>query len=106
MRSVARRAEDPAPPSVTRSSPLDVLGFSYTRDRGWRPPIPREASDHDTAQSNFAEAMHAALVRGADALDGQPGAIGRGGGARAIADTIEAYEAVRWPFSKMKGVKG
>jgi len=39
--------------------------------------------------------MHAALVRRADALDGQPGVIGRGGGARAIADTIEAYEAVR-----------
>jgi len=50
---------------------------------------PREASDHDTAQSNFADAMHAALVRRADALDGSL-VESEEEELRAIADTIEA----------------
>jgi hypothetical protein len=35
---------------------LEALGFSYNPDRGWLPPVRRDASSQDTALSIIAKA--------------------------------------------------
>jgi hypothetical protein len=53
-----------------------------------------------------ADAMHAMLVRRADALEGCLEGAAEEAELEAIADVLGAYEAKRWPLGRMPGRKG
>ena len=53
-----------------------------------------------------ADAMHALLVKRADALVGCTEGLSEEEELRALADVLDAYEAKRWPSGKMVGGKG
>jgi hypothetical protein len=89
--------------SIVRQRIADVterpeLGLAWPETR-WQ-------SASDPELDGKADAMHAALVRRADALAG----CGAGSPAEAelasIMDAIEAYEVKRWPLGKIPGGKG
>ena len=52
------------------------------------------------------DAMHALLIKRADALMGCTEGSPEEDELRALADVIDAYEAKRWPSGKMVGGKG
>jgi hypothetical protein len=53
-----------------------------------------------------ADAMHALLIKRADELIGCTEGSPEEAELRTLADTIEAYEAKRWPGGKVAGGKG
>jgi hypothetical protein len=95
---------------------LEALGFAYTPEHGWmppKPPIPRllgflPARDpfQDKALVAEADALHSLLVLRADHLIGSAEASEGAAELQLICDTVESYEAVRWPDGKIPGGKG
>jgi hypothetical protein len=95
---------------------LEAMGFAYTPEHGWLPPkphIPRligflPARDpfQDTALAAEADALHLQLVLRADHLIGSPQGSEGTAELQLICDTVESYEAVRWPDGKIPGGKG
>jgi hypothetical protein len=88
---------------------LEALGFAYTPDRGWLPPINRERGAIGETLPDFtakADAMHALLVVRADVLMGEPEASDGATELQLISDAVEAYEIRRWPQGKIPGGKG
>jgi hypothetical protein len=88
---------------------LEALGFKYTSDGGWLPPINSGRESIGGIPPDFsakANAMHALLVLRADALMGAPEASGDATELQLIADAVEAYEIKRWPRGKIPGGKG
>jgi hypothetical protein len=84
---------------------LKELGYTFSLPDGWTPPasFPGAGSVLTTAES---DAMHAVLMRRADALqgcgEGSPEEVELEG----IVNAIDAYEARRWPDGKEPGGKG
>src|SRR5215468_1887075 len=88
---------------------LEALGFKYTSDRGWLPPIKCGRGATGGTPPDFtaeADAMHALLVIRADVLMGAPEASDGATELRLISDAVEAYEIKRWPRGKVPGGKG
>jgi hypothetical protein len=88
---------------------LEALGFAYTLDSGWLPPINRGSGVIGGTLPNFtaeADAMHALLVLRADALMGAPEARDGATELQLITNAAEAYEIKRWPRGKVPGGKG
>lgn len=52
------------------------------------------------------DAMHALLIKRADALMGSTEGSAEEAELRTLADVIDAYEAKRWPSGKAAGGKG
>ena len=77
----------------------ETLGFTY-RDGLWK--LPLHASRGITVE---ADAMHARLVAIADKIAENLG-IWTDDDPEAIGESLEAYEAVRWPDGKVEGGKG
>src|SRR5215831_15080755 len=88
---------------------LEALGFKYTSDRGWLPPVNSKRGAVGGAPPDFtgeADAMHALLVMRADVLMGAPEASDGSTELQLITDAVEAYEIKRWPRGKVPGGKG
>jgi hypothetical protein len=90
---------------------LEALGFTYryiTHPAGgpgtWAPPT--SPASRTLPLILEADAMHAALVRRADALMGCLEGSEEEEELEAIADVLEAYETRRWPDGKERGGKG
>jgi hypothetical protein len=79
---------------------LEALGYVY-RDDEWLPPTSAPISI--TAE---ADSMHGVLMDRADALMGCTENSEEEAELKAIVDTIEAYEAKRWPLGKDSNVPG
>ena len=80
---------------------LKELGFNYVNGQ-WVPTVTIGAPPPQIE----ADAMHAVLVRRADALAGCLEAAAEEAELAAIANVLEAYEAKRWPLGKEPGGKG
>lgn len=95
---------------VAAVAALEALGFAYTSDRGWLPPINSGRGTFGAILPDFtseADAMHALLVIRADALMGEPGAFSDATTEiQLISDAVEAYAIKRWPRGKVQGGKG
>ena len=88
---------------------LEALGFSFTPDRGWLPPINSGRGAIAKTLPDLAaeaDAMHALLVVRADALMGAPEAFDVATELQLISDAVQAYETRRWPRGKIPGGKG
>src|SRR5262245_52605810 len=88
---------------------LEALGFKYTSDRGWLPPIDSGRGAIGGTLPDFtaeADAIHALLVIRADALLGEPEPFDGATELQLISDAVEAYEIKRWPRGKVPGGKG
>jgi hypothetical protein len=79
---------------------LEQLGYTFAGD-DWMHP-----SDSASPAPAITDALHALLLRRADDLEGCIEGSPEEGELGAIADAIEAYEAVRWPTGKVAGGKG
>jgi len=79
---------------------LEQLGFTFAAGN-WTHP-----TSGATPAPAITDALHALLVQRADVLEGCPKGSAEEGEFDAIADAIEAYEAVRWPTGKTAGGKG
>jgi hypothetical protein len=77
---------------------LKTLGYTY-RDGQWKPPL--HASRGITV---VADAMHARLVAIADKIAANLG-IWTDDDLEAIGESLEGYEAVRWPDGKAEDRK-
>jgi hypothetical protein len=82
---------------------LEALGFVY-RNGTWLPAV--VAPSQALPLIAEADAMHAALVRRADALGSCLEASAEETELKATAAVLEAYEAKRWPDGKEPGGKG
>jgi hypothetical protein len=83
---------------------LEAAGYRFERG-AWHAPN----ATNDTAPAGVldeADAMHALLVLRADALGGSTEWSEHAAELERIADTIERYEAKRWPDGKVAGGKG
>ena len=88
---------------------LEALGFKYTSDRGWLPPISSRRGTFGGMLPDLtaeADAMHALLVIRADTLMGEPEESDGPTELQLISDAVEAYEIKRWPRGKIPGGKG
>jgi hypothetical protein len=85
---------------------LEALGYSYQGGE-WMPvSAPPAAAGPRSLMTAESDAMHGALVRRADALEGCPKGSAEEAELETITDAIEAYEAIRWPLGKEPGGKG
>jgi hypothetical protein len=82
---------------------LEALGFNY-QNGTWMPAV--STLPPAPMLSAEADAMHAMLVRRADALSGFLESAREDAELKAIADVVEAYETKRWPEGKERGGKG
>jgi hypothetical protein len=83
---------------------LEAAGYRFERG-AWHGPI----AANDTAPAGVldeADAMHALLVLRADALGGCTEWSEEAAELERIVDTVERYEAKRWPDGKVEGGKG
>jgi hypothetical protein len=85
---------------IAAVSALEALGFSY-HNGTWLPAIP--APSQALPLIAEADAMHAALVRRADALANCTEDLKEASELAAITNIIEAYEDMRWPDGKEPG---
>jgi len=84
---------------------LQGLGYTFSLADGWTPPatFPGAGRVLTTAES---DAMHAVLMRRADALQGCTEGSPEELELVRIVTAIEAYEAKRWPDGKEPSGKG
>jgi hypothetical protein len=82
---------------------LEGLGYSY-RNNAWLPPAAVAAATLTLTVE--ADAMHAALMRRADALVCCAEGTHEEAELKATLDLLEAYEAKRWPEGKEPAVPG
>jgi hypothetical protein len=75
------------------------MGYLF-RDDDW---IAGPVASPSTAA---ADRLHALLVMRADQLDGHTDGLREADELGAIAEALEAYEAIRWPDGKVPGGKG
>jgi hypothetical protein len=78
---------------------LEANGYRFSPADGWtggQPP----------ASVVILDAMHRALMRRADALEGCAEGSDEMAELEGIVGAIEAYEAIRWPLGKVGGGKG
>lgn len=83
---------------------LEAAGYCFKAGE-WHPP----ASTDDPATAAVleeADAMHALLVLRADALGSCTEGADEAAELERIVDTVERYEAKRWPTGKVVGSKG
>jgi hypothetical protein len=81
------------------------FGYTFSLADGWSPPatLPAASTVLTTAET---DAMHAVLMRCADALQGCSEGSPEEVELESIVDAIDAYEAKRWPEGKEPGGKG
>jgi hypothetical protein len=94
---------------VAAVAALEALGFKYTSDCGWLPPINSGRGAIGGTPPDFtpeADVMHALLVIRADVLMGAPEASDGATELQHITDGVEGYEFKRWPRGKVPGGKG
>ena len=78
---------------------LEAHGYRFKTADGWTGgQLPASVATLD--------AMHSALMRRADALEGCAVGLDQEAELEDIVDVIGAYEAIRWPFGKVSGGKG
>jgi hypothetical protein len=77
---------------------LQALGYIFSLTDGWTTPAALTTAESD--------AMHAVLVRRADALEGCTEGSPEESELEMIVNAIKAYEATRWPDGKEPGGKG
>jgi len=80
---------------------LKALGYAFAPATGWSLP-----DGQRIGCMRESDAMHAVLMRRADALQGCTDGSAEESELKAIADVLEAYEARRWPEGKEPGGKG
>jgi hypothetical protein len=81
---------------------LQALGYIFSLTDGWTSPA-GSAAALTTAEC---DAMHAVLMRRADALEGCTEGSPEEAELEMIVSAIDAYEARRWPEGKEPGGKG
>ena len=79
---------------------MEALGYAFS-EGDWRAPGPTAPALLDEA-----DAMHALLVLRADNLGGCTEGSGEEAELKMISETVNAYEAKRWPDGKVPGGKG
>jgi len=84
---------------------LEALGYRYEGDK-WVPASPSAVAGPRSLMTAECDAIHGVLVQRADALEGRIEGSEEEREFAAITETIEAYEAVRWPEGKEPGGKG
>jgi hypothetical protein len=85
---------------------LEALGYGYQGGE-WAPASAKAAAAGPRSlMTAEADAMHAVLVRRADALEGCLEGSEDEAELKVIVGVIEAYEALRWPLGKEPGGKG
>ena len=80
---------------------LEAMGYTFAAG-DWMQP----ANDAAAVVPAITDALHALLVKRADALAGCTEGSDEEAELAYIADAIEAYEAVRWPGGRAGGGKG
>jgi hypothetical protein len=80
-------------------SKLEKMGYTFVGGE-WRQP------DNETVAPSIMDALHALVVRRADALSGCTAGSEEERELAAITDAIEAYERARWPDGRTDGGKG
>jgi hypothetical protein len=83
---------------VTAVRTLQMMGYLF-RDGDWVAP----AANGNTSE---ADRLHALLVMRADQLAGCTEGSREADELGAIAEALEAYEAIRWPDGKVPGGEG
>jgi len=81
---------------------LEALGYTFD---GFQWMAPAGAALSPTLVDE-ADAMHRLLILRADKLEGCTEGLDEEGELKLIADTLEAYEAKRWPNGSVPGGKG
>jgi len=76
---------------------LEELGYTYSSAHGWAEYGTTTASSGAVLSTEECDAMHAVLMRRADALQGCSGGSPEEVELEMIINAIEAYEAKRWP---------
>ena len=84
---------------------LRELGFICVTGQ-WVPAVAVSAPPPQIPTLPEADAMHAALVRRADAFSGCQEGSEEEADLQAIAGVLEGYETRRWPDGKERGGKG
>jgi len=84
---------------------LEALGYSYQSGE-WVPASPSVAAGPRSLMTTESDAMHGVLVQRADTLWGCLEGSDEEAELKRIVNTIEVYEAVRWPTGKVNGGKG
>ena len=82
---------------------LEALGYRYQGEEWVLAAAVTQQSMLLTAES---DALHGALVRRADALEGFTRGSAEEAELDGIVDVIESYEAARWPLGKEPSGKG
>jgi hypothetical protein len=80
---------------------LQALGYIFLLTDGWTSPAGSAA-----VLTAECDAMHAVLMRRADALEGCAEGSPEEAELEMIVNAIKAYEAKRWPDGKEPGGKG
>ena len=78
---------------------LEANGYRFNPADGW-------TGGQLPASVTTLDAMHSALMRRADALEGCAEGSDEEAELKSIVDAIGAYELIRWPLGKATGGKG
>jgi hypothetical protein len=85
---------------------LEELGYTFLVDDGWILPATAPGAGAALTKADESDAMHAVLMRRADALQGCAEGSPEEAELEMIVNAIEAYEARRWLDGKEPGGKG
>ena len=85
---------------ISAVAKLEALGYTFSLADGWTQCAGTALT---TAES---DALHAILMRRADALQGCTQGSPEEAEHKAIAEALQAYESKRWPDGKERGGKG